>query len=281
MSGTLYVVATPIGNMDEITPRALQVLSEADLIAAEDTRNTGLFLNRLDISAKLIAYHKFNEASRLDLLLGKLKSGQSIALVSDAGTPCISDPGYLLVKAAADEGVTVVGVSGPCAVITAISVSGFSAEPFLFLGFLPRKAGALVEAMDPLRFGTTIVFYESPKRIAATVALLAANFPEASLCLCNDLTKKFERIYRGSASDVLEALQNNPYAEKGEYTCVVYGLAAVPEEEETGRPSLESQLIDIIVKSGCSMKEAIKILSQNHQKKEVYAASLRLKEIFP
>ena len=319
--GTLYIVATPIGNMDEITPRALQVLSEVDIIAAEDTRTTGLMLNRLNIeTSKLIAYHKFNEAARQNLLVEKLKSGQNIALVSDAGTPCISDPGHLLVKAVSEQGIEIVGVSGPCAVISALCVSGFPAEPFIFVGFLPRKQKAIIEALAPLaplaslapfvslapltsltsfaasdsldsssrialfQHGFTMVFYESPKRIAATVELLAANFPQISLCLCNDLTKKFERIYRGNPMEVLEALRANPHAEKGEYTCVAYMSASSQEafskENEESLPSLESLLIDIIIKSGCSMKEAIKTLSASHPKNEIYAASLRLKELF-
>ena len=292
MSGTLYIVATPIGNLEEITPRASQVLSEVDLIAAEDTRTTGLMLNLLNIeTAKLIAYHKFNENARQNLLLEKLRTGQNIALVSDAGTPCISDPGFMLVRTAADAGIPVVGISGPCAVTVALSVSGFPAEPFLFVGFLPRKTGAIVDVLMPLSLihGPTLVFYESPKRIAATVELLAVNFPKILLCLCNDLTKKFERIYRGTPSEVLEALQANPHTEKGEYTCVAYlpalsqeDASAEPEENAGSAPVLESLLVDTMIKSNCSIKEAIQILSSNikdKSKKEIYAASLRLKEL--
>jgi len=273
MPGTLYVVASPIGNLEELSPRALKVLGEADIIAAEDTRTTGHMLGKFGIKAKLVAYHKFNELARQNFILEKLKNGENIALVSDAGTPCISDPGYLLVRAAADEGFTVVGLSGSCAVTTAISVSGFPAEPFLFVGFLPRKDGAIIKTLS--RDSQTIVFYESPRRVISTVELLAEFMPEASLCLCNDLTKKYERIYRGKPSEVLEELQSNPHAEKGEYTCVLYFCAIQQIEEAT---SLESQLIDIMVKSNCSLKEAIKNLSATKPKNEIYAASLRLKE---
>jgi len=287
MPGTLYIVATPIGNMEEMTPRALRILSEADVIAAEDTRNTGLMLSRLGVdTAKLISYHKFNEAARQNLLLEKLMSGQNIALVSDAGTPCISDPGFLLVKAAAEAGITIVGVSGSCAVTTALSVSGFPSEPFLFVGFLPRKAGAIIETIMPLTHAVqssslTLVFYESPKRIISTMELFTVHFPNLSLCLCNDLTKKFERTYRGSPEEVLEDLSNNPHAEKGEYTCIAY-LEKSQKPEIEALPSLESQLIDIVIKSNCTMKEAINILSAENEetsKKEIYAASLRLKEL--
>jgi len=268
----LYIVASPIGNIDEISPRALQILEEVDIIAAEDTRNTGLLLSRLGINGKLTAYHKFNEKAKQASLLEKLQAGQSVALVSDAGTPCISDPGYLLVKAAAEEGIDVIGVSGPCAAISALSVSGFPAEPFTFLGFLPRKNGAILEIIP---HGQTVIFYESPKRVAATMRLFAEHFPESSICLCNDLTKKFEKIYRGSPKEVLEELEANPHFEKGEYTCVVNMPAKQLEADDS--PCLESQLLDVMIKSGCSMKEAIKAL--DHPKNEVYAASLRLKEL--
>jgi len=187
-----------------------------------------------------------------------------------------------------------VGVSGPCAVISALSVSGFPAEPFIFVGFLPRKPGAIIETMAPLTaslpslHSPVIVFYESPKRIVATVELLRNHFPQISLCLCNDLTKKFEKIYRGSPAEVLDELRDNPHAEKGEYTCVAYmpdsAKDAIAKENAKSLPSPESQLVDIIVKSGCSMKEAIKTLSanqlNNYPKNEIYAASLRLKELF-
>jgi len=304
LSGTLYVVATPIGNLDEITPRSLQILSEVDIIAAEDTRTTGLLFNRLGIEAKatkFISYHKFNESAKQNTLLEKLQAGQSIALVSDAGTPCISDPGYMLVKAAADMEIPIIGVSGSCAVILALSVSGFPAEPFLFLGFLPRKTPAIVEVMSLLLRVPTLIFYESPKRIADTVEILANHFPNIFLCLCNDLTKKFERIYRGTPTEVLENLHDNPNAEKGEYTCLVFmpplsKNVLSDENSVENQPSLESLLIDVMVKSNCSMKDAIKILSSNQKsnnqlnfqsshsisytKNEIYTASLRLKELF-
>ena len=268
----LYVVASPIGNMEEITPRALQVLADVDIIAAEDTRNTGLLLSRLGISGKLTAYHKFNEASKQNFILEKLQAGQNVALISDAGTPCISDPGFLLVKAAADAGVEVTGISGPCAAILSLSISGFPAEPFTFLGFLPRKSGAI---LDVIPHGQTVIFYESPKRITTTMELLKSHFPLCAVCLCNDLTKKFERIYRGSPAEVLEELTANPHSEKGEYTCVLSVPPQIIEDESA--PSLESLLVDVMVKSSCSLKEAIKAIDQ--PKNEVYAASLRLKEL--
>ena len=281
MPGTLYIVATPIGNIEEITIRALEVLSEVDLIAAEDTRTTGLMLDLLGKKApKFTAYHKLNEAKKHKALIKKLQEGLNIALVTDAGTPCISDPGYLLVKAAVDADITVVGVSGPCAAITALCISGLPAEPFLFVGFLPRKESEIIEAMN--RDSTSVVFYESPKRVIGTLAILAENFPTAAICLCNDMTKKFEMTYRGAPEEVLKQLQSNPNAEKGEYTGVFYWTDIPTQEEIKELPSLESLLVDIIVKSGdITLKDAVGILSESgtHAKNEVYAASLRLKEI--
>ena len=332
----LYVVATPIGNLDEMTKRALSVLCEVDIIAAEDTRSTGLLFERLSErmvesdqlgesefmvesermvvshkmglshrKAKFVSYHKFNEAARVDLLIGKLKAGLSVALVSDAGTPCISDPGRILVAAAAKCGVPVVGVSGPSAITLALSVSGFPAEPFVFVGFLPKKAKAVLDVMGPLLSGNsflagdsflasdaffagnTVVFYESPKRIAATVRLFAEHFPRVSLCLCNDLTKRYERVYRGTPGEVLESLMDNARNfEKGEYTCVVYlaGDVASESEENEDSPglSLEGMLVDVMVKTGCTLKEAVKSLDYSgnkYSKNEAYAASIRLREL--
>ena len=286
MSGILYIVATPIGNLEEISPRALRILSEVDVIAAEDTRTTRFLLMLEGIKVKkIVSYHKFNDKAKIDSLLKKLLEGQNVALVSEAGTPCISDPGYLLVKEAAAADIAVVGVSGSCSLITAVSVSGFPAEPFMFVGFLPRKTTDIIRtittACTAAPQNLTLVFFESPKRITAAIELLAEHFPQASLCCCNDLTKKFERIYRGSPMEVLEALKDNENAEKGEYTCVLYMQQSFFEEiKKDDSFSLESQLLDIMVKTCCSIKEAVNALSEkldNTTKKEIYAASLRLK----
>jgi len=300
--GTLYVVATPIGNLEELSPRALRIMSEVDVIAAEDTRTTGLLLSRLlpDGGAKrpkLFSHHKFNEAATIDGLLKVLFEGKNVALLSDAGTPCISDPGHMLVNAAAKQGIEVVGVGGSCAAIMALSVSGFPAELFIFLGFLPRKAGERLAALERWSFTkTTLIFYESPKRIAVTLECFAEHFPETALCLCNDLTKKYERIYRGTPSEILEELQANPFSEKGEYTCVAHlpehKTQETQEAQETQSLSLESLLVDVMIKQGCSLKDAMKIVSENSakiaknstkagiSKKELYAASLHLKGLF-
>lgn len=283
MKGKLYVVATPIGNLDDITARAVHVLSTVDLIAAEDTRNTLTLLNKLNIKTKLVSNHKFNENSKVKTFIDKLSSGQSIALVSDAGTPCISDPGHVLVSRAAEENIEVIGVCGPCAAATAVSVSGFDARSFVYLGFLPRehsKIRSVLQIFDtPIK--PLVVFYESPRRIINSLEVIAESFPHTQLCLCNDLTKKFERIYRGAPQEVVEELRDNPDHQKGEYTCVIENRETSVSPPDAPPFSLEAQLVDIMLRSGSSLKSAVQTLfaaQKEVSKKEIYSASLRLKE---
>ncbi len=286
MSGTLYVVATPIGNLNDMTPRAVEVLKSVDLIAAEDTRNTLKLLNHFDIHTPQTANHKFNESKVVDRLIGDLMSGKNIAVVSDAGTPCINDPGFVLVKAAADAGITVVGVSGACAAATAVSVSGLPSDTFHFMGFFPREKKDALKITDFIK--STVkdlyIFYESPLRIKKTLEMIKEELPTAQLCLCNDLTKAHERIYRGDPFRVYNELIGNPNAEKGEYALVLYYEPKAKEDDEQSVLSLEALLVDEIVKCGCTMKEAISNVSANKDinagKKEVYNASLNLKKIF-
>jgi 16S rRNA (cytidine1402-2'-O)-methyltransferase len=316
--GILYVTATPIGNLEDMTPRAVRVLAEADIIAAEDTRYSKTLLAHFKINTPLVSCHKFNEAEKLDYFIRELNAGKNIALISDAGTPCVSDPGARLAARAAAEGIEIAAVSGACAAVSAVSVSGFEGAAFTFLGFLPRtdilRRKALTALVSP---GATVVFYESPHRVQKTLALLQQAFPSAQICLCNDLTKKFERMYRGTPGDVLAELQENPGAGKGEYTCVAHtppgpkqsGMenigcggtttASPPCEPESGgfpaqkNPvpitdiSLEAQLTDAMVTQKFSLKEAVKYVYETHArrrpripKSEIYAASLRLKELW-
>ncbi|MCL1987573.1 MAG: 16S rRNA (cytidine(1402)-2'-O)-methyltransferase [Firmicutes bacterium] len=314
LPGSLYIVATPIGNLGEITERAKYILSTVNYIVAEDTRNTGLLLKLLDVShQKFIAYHKFNETAKQDYILQKLQQGNAVALVSDAGMPCISDPGYILVKSAAKMGIAVHAVSGACAMVNALAVSGFPTEPFVFVGFLPKKQ-PIQEIFNPFlqsfqssfylqstekipagekttkKVGLTAVFYQSPKRIIGTLQDLSEHFPWTKICLCNDISKKFERIYRGNPKEVLEELQANKNAEKGEYTCVIFfanfengNSSTNGENLEKSPQSLESQLVDIMLAENCSVKIAVSILSKKLSKvskKDIYAAGINLKEIF-
>jgi len=285
MPGKLYVVATPIGNLSDMTPRGIQVLSDVDMIAAEDTRHSCVLLTHFGINTPAHSCHKFNEDKRGDFFVDALLDGKDIALISDAGTPCISDPGHKLVTRAAAIGADVVPVCGPSAVTAALSASGFDVTRHVFIGFLPRSAKEQTEVLRENDIGCPIAFYESPLRITKTMAQMTESHPNADICLCNDISKKFEKIYRGTPAKVLAELQENPSAQKGEYTCVVC-LNAVVETVETAELSLEAQLVDIIINHDCNLKDAAKILHEQHSataksnKKAIYAATLRLKELF-
>ena len=297
MPGNLYIVSTPIGNLADMTPRGIKTLSEADMIAAEDTRHSKALLTHFGIRTPLFSCHKFNEEKRGDFFINGLLEGKNIALISDAGTPCISDPGHRLVAMAAAAGVQVISVCGANAVSAALSVSGFDVTRFVFLGFLPRvpkEQKAIFHMLDGNNW--PLVFYESPLRITKTITWLAEAYPTADICLCNDLTKKFERVYRGTPAKTLAELQENPNALKGEYTCVVRLNAGDADiEEATEELSLEAQLVDIMAKQKCTLKDAANILHQNisgkgehsnsspptkPNKKAIYAATLRIKELF-
>jgi 16S rRNA (cytidine1402-2'-O)-methyltransferase len=281
VSGVLYIVATPIGNLDDITARAVRVLGEVALIAAEDTRHSRILLSHFNIKTPMFSCHKFNEGKRGDFFVSALLEGRDVALISDAGTPCISDPGHRLVSQAAAAGVQIVPICGASAVVSALSVAGFEASRFIFLGFLPRGKAAVKEITNALSSVETAVFYESPRRILDTLSQMKKIIPHAQICLCNDISKKFERIYRGTAEEILEELSQASY-EKGEYTCVVnFQNFHTDEPESVDMPSLEAQLIDIIVKQHCTLKDASRKLHEASKipKKEIYAAMLRLKDL--
>jgi len=226
--GTLYVVATPLGNLEDITQRALRVLREAALIAAEDTRHTGRLLQHFGIATPLTSYYDDVEARRAPALVRELLAGRSIALVSDAGTPGISDPGFHLVRAAIDAGVPVEPVPGPSAVAAALSVSGLPTDRFVFEGFLPAKAGRRRQRLEELRREErTLVFYEAPHRIAATLADLRDVFAERAACVLREVTKMHETIARGSLAELAE--RGEQFA-RGEVTLVVGGAPRAPVE---------------------------------------------------
>lgn len=283
MTGTLFIVGTPIGNLGDMSPRAVETLQNADLIAAEDTRTAAMLLEKFGITgAKILPNHKFNEGNAAYGFVQDLLQGKTIALVTDAGMPCVSDPGYLLVEAAVAAGVPVTAVPGPCAAVTAVAVSGFNALSFAFYGFLPRTAGDIRKVLRRVEkeYSPLSVFYESPNRITDTVELVGEVLPDFRVCVCNDLTKKFERIYRGTPEQVLEQLKSNPNASKGEYVLLLE-RSKTEQKEDTAKLSPEALLVDRMVKDGVSAKEAVALLTAEKAlpKRELYDAALRLREL--
>lgn len=228
--GTLYLVATPIGNMEDITLRAIRTLRDCDLIAAEDTRRTGLLLKRLGLVKQQVSTHKFNEAKRSSDIVSRLKQGETIALVSDAGTPGISDPGLRIVESVLDADLRVESVPGACALIVALTVSGLSTDEFHFCGFLPVKRGKRSSRLsDLLKLPGTLVLYESPYRILKLLNELLEVVPNRQLVLARELTKKFEQIHRGTAEEILGLYLNKK--PKGEFVVLVGSAASLSTEK--------------------------------------------------
>jgi len=220
VSGTLYVVATPIGNLEDVTARALRILREVDVVACEDTRRTRQLLTHFDIHTPTVSYYEHNKLARGPQLLRQLADGKSIALVSDAGTPGISDPGVLLVREARAAGVTVVPIPGASAVVTALSAAGLPADRFVFDGFLPVKPGRRVNRLQALRaLETTVVVYESPHRIVAAMEAIAEVWGEAPIVVARELTKQFEEIVTAPPAAHLERLRATP--PRGEFVVVL------------------------------------------------------------
>ncbi len=229
--GTLYVVATPIGNLEDLTLRALRVLKEADLIACEDTRRTRALLTHFDIHAPVTSYFEQNKAAKGEVLLRALKEGKSVALVTDAGTPSISDPGFLLVRGARDAGIPVVPVPGPSALITALSAAGVPADRFVFEGFLPQKPGRRIHRLEALRaLGMTVVCYESPHRVLATLDAIARVFGETEIVVARELTKQFEEIVRGTPAGLREHFAGGQ--PRGEFTIIIPWAKTRPSSGE-------------------------------------------------
>jgi len=197
----LYVVATPIGNLEDITLRAIRILKEADFIAAEDTRHSSILFNKYEIKKPMISFHAWSDERKLEQLLALLHEGKNIALISDAGTPGFSDPGYVLIKAAIEEGIRVEPIPGPAAFMAALSASGLPTHNFLFLGFLPMKKGrqTLLTALKEEK--RTIVFYESPHRLLRTLEELTGYFGERPVCVAREITKIYEEFFRGTAAE--------------------------------------------------------------------------------
>ena len=223
--GTLYLVATPIGNLEDITLRALRTLKECDVVAAEDTRRTGQLLKHFGISKPLLSYFQFNEAKRSEQIIERLRRGEKVALVTDAGSPGISDPGERVVKAATAAGLRVESVPGPSALVAALTASGLPTEEFHFIGFLPHKSGQRRRELERLKaFAGTLVLYESPYRIGKLLLELQDLFADRQVVLARELTKKFEEYLRGTPAQLLEVIKQRSL--KGEFVVLVAGGAS-------------------------------------------------------
>lgn len=220
--GTLYLVATPIGNLDDITYRAVKVLSSVDLIAAEDTRKTKILLDHYSITKPMVSYFNYNERQRAPQLIARLLQGESIAVVSDAGTPGISDPAFYLVREALAQSIPIIPIPGASAFISALIVSGLPTDRFVFEGFLPQKKGRKTKWESLLTESRTIILYESPHRVLKTLAEIATYFGDRQVVVARELTKKFEEIVRGPVRLVLEELSKKPT--RGEYVVIIEGF---------------------------------------------------------
>ena len=267
MSGTLYIVATPIGNLEDITARAVRILGEVDLIACEDTRQTRKLLDRYNIAKPLVSYHEHNEQARSADLVRELEAGKNIALVSDAGTPLIADPGYRLVEQARNRGITVCPIPGPSALLAALSASGLPMDSFSFHGFLPQKRGQRRKFLEDLRASeATLVFYEAPHRILDALEDLAEILGPRPVVLARELTKIHEEFLRGTAAEVRETLEKRPSV-KGEITLMI-GKGETAEIDNT--PLAEA--VEKLVESGISRMNALKTVARQRglSKREVY-----------
>ena len=231
--GTLFVVPTPIGNLEDITLRAIRILQEVDTIVCEDTRQTIKLLSHLKISKPLVSFYTQNQLKRIPQIISMLESGKSIAIVSDCGTPAISDPGYYLIKEAIDKNITVVPLPGACALITALVGSGLTTDSFIFLGFLKKKTGKMKKELEQAKsFQKTIVFYESPHRILKTLETCKNVFGEQSkISLARELTKKFEEFIRGTIKEVVEEMSNREIL--GEFIVLIEPLVQPKIQEDS------------------------------------------------
>ncbi|OGC25251.1 16S rRNA (cytidine(1402)-2'-O)-methyltransferase [candidate division WOR-1 bacterium RIFOXYB2_FULL_42_35] len=228
--GTLFVVATPIGNLEDITFRAVRTLAEVDLITAEDTRQTKKLLIKYNLNTPMTAYHKFNIKAKTDYIVDLLSQGKNIALVSDSGTPTISDPGYELISGAVAQGHRVEVIPGPCAAITALVGSGLATDKFVFEGFLPKKPGKKNKRLTALKDEQgSVIIYESPYRVVKTLNSIKEIFGERQVAVCRELTKKFEEVIRGKLGEVLEKLKDRTI--KGEIVVVVEGSEQATQRE--------------------------------------------------
>lgn len=277
MDSALYIVPTPIGNLDDITLRAIDVLKSATLIAAEDTRHSKILLDKLGISGKkMISCHDHNEGERADLIIEEVRAGGVVALISDAGSPLINDPGYRVVTICAEQGVKVVPLPGPCALITALEASALPTDKFMFCGFFPVKEKELTGVLESLKSADyTAVFYEAPRRIVDTMELMAKILPDHDVTLCREMTKTFESFYRLKAKEAPEFLKADPDRTKGEF---VVAIGAVKQESSEIDPKIAAALEELIKTSPVKTVANVLASITGLKKNDLYNLALELKD---
>ena len=271
--GTLYLVPTPIGNLQDMTFRAVDTLKNSDFICAEDTRNTGLLLKHFEISVKQISFHEHNAYEKIPELIELLKDGKNLAQVSDAGMPSISDPGHDLVKAAIAEDITVVALPGASAGITALIASGLAPQPHIFYGFLPRKSGQQKEFFESKKaYPETQIFYESPYRVTDTLENMLSVYGDRKVVLVRELTKLYEEYQRGQISEILDYIAENPL--KGECLLIISGQDEEAQAEKAAEDVNPAKLVASLVEAGDKPNQAIKKVAKTYSlnRKEVYNA---------
>lgn len=275
--GVLYVVSTPIGNLKDITLRALEVLKEVDIVAAEDTRHSRKLFSRYDIKTRLISYYGAKEELKGDEVLRELRAGKKVALISDAGTPGISDPGYYLIKNAAEEGYDIFTIPGPSALVSAITISGLPTARFVFEGFLPPKGSARKKRIESLkREERAVVIYESPRRAIKTLKELLVALGDREAAMARELTKIHEELVRGTISDIIGRLEEKGV--KGEITLIIAGETEPAEQED--KTDRMNELIEKALINKIPVKDAAEIISLELglSKREVYQSMLKLKD---
>jgi len=278
-AGTLYVVATPIGNLSDLSPRACDTLKKCDLIAAEDTRHTGILLKHFQIGTPQLSLHEHNESARAAEIIALLREGKSVALVSDAGTPAISDPGFELVRAVAAAGIDIVAVPGPCAAIAALSIGALPTDRFCFEGFLPARGAARLARLKSLeREARTLVIYESPHRVRETLEDCVAAFGEArAAAAVREATKLHETTYRGSLQSLLDKSRTDADFSRGEIVLLIGGALQAPEEDSEAKALLDKVLITLLAE--LPLKQAARLAAQitGARDNETYKRALQLK----
>lgn len=277
MSSTLYIVSTPIGNLEDITLRALNVLKEVDLIACEDTRTSKKLLSRYQIQKPLTSYHEHNEIEKAKELLSLLQEGKSVALITDAGTPGVSDPGFRIVKLASENGIQVIPIPGASAAIAAISISGLPTSSFTFLGFPPKQNKKLIEYLERVKgYPETLIFYESPKRVIKTLEAITEVFGDRNASISREITKMYEETLRGFLSEIKSTLESRDSL-KGEFVLVVVG-------DTREKADFDSKTIDDLLhylkKEGHSLKDAVKQVATDSgvSKSKIYKKALQIWE---